>query len=88
MAKRGSTKWFFGVMGEFCVLIIVIVTQVDTYVETHPILHTHTLPQIQFNLKNVGPGRVAELAGASSRYAKVAGLIPGQGTFKHQLMHA
>ena len=30
------------------------------------------------------PGRVAQLVGASSLYAKVAGSVPTQGTYKNQ----
>lgn len=66
MSKRGSTEWFFGALGAFLVLMMVIVTQADTYVTTLPTPHTHTLPPIKSNLKSVGPGRAAELAGASS----------------------
>lgn len=34
------------------------------------------------------PGGVAQLVAVSSRYAKVAGLILGQGTYKNQPMDA
>ena len=34
------------------------------------------------------PGWVAQLVGVSSQCAKVAGLIPGQGTYKIQPMNA
>ena len=33
-------------------------------------------------------GRVTQLAGASSRYTKVVGVIPGQGTYRKQPMNA
>ena len=33
-------------------------------------------------------GRGAQLVGVSSHYAKVAGSIPSQGTYKNQLMNA
>ena len=36
---------------------------------------------------NNGPGWVAQLLGALSQQAKVAGLIPGQGTYKNQPMN-
>ena len=36
----------------------------------------------------VGPGWLAQLVRALSRYTKVAGLIPGQGTHKKQPMSA
>ena len=36
----------------------------------------------------LGPGWVCQLVRASSRYAKVSGSIPGQGTYKNQPMHA
>ena len=34
------------------------------------------------------PGHIAQLVRASSRYTKVAGSIPGQGTYKNQPMSA
>ena len=36
----------------------------------------------------LGPGQVAQLVRALSGYAKVAGSIPGQGTYKNQPMNA
>ena len=36
------------------------------------------------NLKTACPGLVAKLFRASSRYAKISALIPGQGTYKDQ----
>ena len=41
-----------------------------------------------FNLHPVSPSQVAQLVRASSRYAKAAGSILGQGTYKNQLMSA
>ena len=37
--------------------------------------------------KKDGPGQVAHLVTASSWYAKFAGSIPGQGTYKNQPMN-
>ena len=34
----------------------------------------------------MGPGQIAQLVRALSQYAKVVGLIPGQGTYKKQPM--
>ena len=36
----------------------------------------------------LGPGQVAQLVWVSSQYTKVAGLIPGQGTYRKQQMNA
>ena len=36
----------------------------------------------------LGPGWIAQLVRASLRYAKVAGSIPGQDTYKNQPMNA
>ena len=38
--------------------------------------------------KETGPGQVAQLVRATSWYAKVAGSIPGQGTYKNQPTNA
>ena len=42
----------------------------------------------EVNMCNKGPGRVSQLVRASSWYTKVAGLIPGQGTYKNQPVSA
>ena len=36
--------------------------------------------------QQASPGQIAQSVGASSRYAKAAGLIPGQDTYKNQPM--
>ena len=43
---------------------------------------------VSLNLRSTGPGHVAQLVRALSRYAKVLGLIPGQGTYENQPMNA
>ena len=41
------------------------------------------------HLKNIkSPGQVAQLVTVSPQYAKVMGLIPGQGTYKYQPTNA
>ena len=46
-------------------------------------------PQIlHLTVNSYGPGPVAQLVRASSRYTKVAGSIPGQSTYKKQPMNA
>ena len=37
---------------------------------------------------HIHPGWIAQLVRASSRYAKVADSVPGQGTYKNQPMNA
>ena len=39
-------------------------------------------------MKDIGPGQVAQLARVLPRYAKVAGSIPSQGTYKNQPTNA
>ena len=47
----------------------------------------HVFQVLKFKTqRNAGPGQVAQLIRALSWYAKVAGSIPGQGTFKNQPM--
>ena len=43
---------------------------------------------MKLKLKSSGPGWVAQLVRALPPYAKVAGLIPGQDTYKNQAMNA
>ena len=46
----------------------------------------YILPVIR--LVSLGPGQVAQLVRVLSPYTKVAGLIPGQGTYKKIIMNA
>ena len=44
--------------------------------------------RVQIKIAMRGPGQVAQLVRALSRYIKVAGSIPGQGTYKKQPVNA
>ena len=45
------------------------------------------ISQVSAILRKAGPGRVDQLVRASSKYAKDAGSVSGQGTYKKQPMN-
>ena len=44
--------------------------------------------EVSHTIKHLSPGQVARPVRASSPYAKIAGLIPGQGTYENQPVSA
>ena len=51
-------------------------------------LYDYLKAEIDIKYQPWGPGWVAQLVRALSRYAKVVGLIPGQGTYRNQPVNA